>query len=275
MKQLNPLVLAVGMATLLPSVVHAAPVQNRDDGFPALAPARGPAARPVTTADPRPGPHPAGEMARLEAILEHEAVDAERLCRAAHLALGLGLLSGDDGDMDGREQWLRRAEAYARRAAALRPDMAEPRYLIGAALGLRTAHEPMRSRLRLAAEIREQAEAVLLEDPAHPGALHLIGQLNAAAMRLDGFTRFLARTLFASEVLDGASWAKAEAAFRGALNAEPGNPAHRIELAVLLRDTGRTEEARAELRAIIEGPHTGPVGEHFRRRAIEALAGLR
>ena len=271
--------MALGMAALIPCAAHATDLQDM------TGPRLEPVTRSASTAAPRTSlaatgarvrdaADPAGEMARLEEALARGDADATRLCRAAHLALALGLLAGDAGDEDGRVEWLRQGEAYARRAAELRPESPEPRYLIGAALGLRTAHEPVRARIRMAAEIRQHAESVLLEDPAHAGGLHLLGQLNAAVMRVSGFSRFLARA-FAGDALADASWAKAEAAFRGALNAEPDNHAHRIELALVLRDTGRPAEARAELLAIIEAPRSGPLDEHYLRRAIDALGTLK
>lgn len=233
-------------------------------GFEAPAPALAPVA-PLTPSGP------AGELERLEWLLARNA-DLPRLCQAAELSITLALIAEDQGDRDRRAAWLRRAEAYAREAMALRSGALEPRYLVGAAMGLRVVHESTREKLRMAAEIRAHADTVLLADPAHAGALHLLGQLNAAGMRLGGVARFLARTLMGGDVLRDASWARAEAAFRGALNREPDNPAHAYELAMLLIDTGRPDEAREHLQAIADTTGDDPRIAHFRRKAQEALA---
>lgn len=215
------------------------------------------------------------ELHRLDDLVAIGAADAAGLTRAADLAITLAVLAGDRGDEAERRDWLTRAEAYAREAHALEPERAEPRFLIAAALGLGAVHQPVRERIRTAAEVREHAEAVLLLDPGHAGALHLVGQLNAAAMRLNPFLRFVAKTVLGGDALGGASWARAEAAFRGAINREPGNPAHRVELARVLRDTGRIDEARAELEAALALESRDPLAPHFRARAERVLAALR
>ena len=270
--RIRPLAAIFGLAVAFPAALEAGPQQDaRQAAYSAVSPAPAPGAPALR---PSFGPlHPALELERIEDALDgRDAADLAGLRRAAHLSIMLALAAGDAGDDAERLAWVRRSEAYARRALDAEPSSLDARYLVAAAMGLRAVHEPVRERVRMAGVIREHAEAILLADPAHAGALHVVGQLNAAGMRLNPLVRFIARRTLGGDALRDASWARAEAAFRGAINGEPENPAHRYELARVLLDTGRAEEARAELEAILAAPGEGLLVEHYRRRAAEALA---
>lgn len=195
-----------------------------------------------------------------------------RIRGAADDALTAAMLAEEDR----QERLLRLADArsHARAALVLRPDDARARFLLGAAIGMGIAYEGGRAKMRSAAEVRELADAILADDARDAGGLHLMGQLHAAAMRLGAIEKFLARTLFGGRVVEDASWESAEAAFRGALAAEPANPAHRLELARVLRDTGRTDEARQELQRIVESTEMGPLADLYRRQAWAKLDAL-
>ena len=193
--------------------------------------------------------------------------------RPARAALALGLLH-EAGSKE-REAWLQRAESLARTAVARDSMDLDGLFILGAAIGLRTPYVSLGTRVELAEQVLECSRRILEVDPAHPGGLHLYGQLNAAGMRLNSVVRFVARRVLGSDVLDDASWAAAERAFRAAIRAEPDNPAHRLELAYVLRDTGRVEAARAELGRIVGQPDPRPLGDYYRRLAWRALSALR
>lgn len=226
---------------------------------------------PVPVIEAAGGTARAGAAGRVERMPEAAALAHVR--SAADEALTAAMLAEED-----RDERLRRladAEAHARDALALHPRDARARFLLGAAIGMGIQYEGGRSKMESAREVRALAESILGDDPRDPGGLHLMGQLHAAAMRLGGIEKFLARTLFGGTPLENASWEDAEASFRAALDVEPGNPAHRLELARVLRDTGRTDEARRELQRIVESTDLSPLADHFRRRAWATLAGMR
>ena len=222
------------------------------------------------------GPQPVDAAVELIALTTMERLesDAGALCRAAELALTAGLLSDDEAD---RLEWFRRGQHYARQARELRPGGADPLFLEAAAIGLMAPHEPIRDRIRLADRVLEFTEEILERDPDHAGGLHLRGQLGATAMRLNPMIRFTAQKLMGSNALGRASWESAESDFRRAIAAEPDNAAHRIELALLLADTDRVAEARAELRRVIaSGDGSGrALAAYHRERARELLREMR
>ena len=219
-----------------------------------------------------PSSQPGVELARLTPLVEAADAAAPALSRAAHLSITLGLMA------DGREaeqvEYLKDAEAYARRAVEAAPRDPDARFLFAAALGLRAKHEPVKLRMKMAEMILEQSETILELEPGHAGGLHLRGQLHAAGMRLNPVLRFLARTMMGAELLAGASWEVAEQSFREALEVEPDDPSHRLELVRLLRDTDREAEAAEEARRILESERADPLAAYYKRQARAVLAEL-
>lgn len=199
--------------------------------------------------------------------------NAPALCRAAKLALTIGLLT--DRERDGeRMAWFERAEAYALRARALEPRDPDALYMEASALGLQAQHLPVGERVRMANRILEKSRQILEIDPDHAGGLHLHGRLNAVAMRLNPMVRFMVARVMGGELLKTASWDRAEASLREALDAEPDNPMHRLELAFLLQDTGRTDAARDQLRRVVAYPDASPLVAYYKEQARDALRRL-
>lgn len=69
-------------------------------------------------------------------------------------------------------------------------------------------------------------------------------------------------------------WERAETSLREALDVEPDNPMHRIELALLLHDTGRTDAARDQLRRVLANPDASPLVAYYKEQARGALRRL-
>lgn len=204
---------------------------------------------------------------RVEAV-NRDAIFARHL-EASDSALTAAMLAQDRPDE--RHDQLAQARAHARAALTLKPQDPEALFNLGAAIGLGVDRLSGRARMQAAGEVRRLTDSILADQPNHPGGLHLDGQLHAAAMRLGGIERFLARTIFGGDVLDGASWEAAERSFRAAMKVDPDNPAHRYELARVLRDTGREAEARQLLQQIVRSPTRHAVAELYRKRAIAQL----
>jgi uncharacterized protein (TIRG00374 family) len=154
------------------------------------------------------------------------------------------------------------------------PNEAEAHYLYAVALGHRLELSGTREKIRLGAMTRAQAEMSLALDPDHAGAHHVLGRLNAAAMRLSSIMRFVARRLLGATALEGASWDQAEYHFTRAIALEPWNPRHSLELGVLYVDTGRPAEALAALTMAIAAPRAQVVDSIAVVRAIRVRASL-
>lgn len=168
---------------------------------------------------------------------------------------------------------LRELEAQVRRSLASAPSSADVRYRLAAVLGARTDLAEGRGQLRLAEELHQAVRAVLEVDPNHPGAHHILGRLNAAAMRIGGFQRFLARHLFGGELADEASWERARLHLKQAEDGAPCVPDHHYELARLYAERGEPQRSLEEVAHVLAlTAHDRSRWRDLRSKA-EALAG--
>jgi hypothetical protein len=167
--------------------------------------------------------------------------------RTHHRVRALVFESLEPNVLEITERILGEAVALARRLVEATPDDPESHALLAIALGLEGEKLGGRTKLRLGAEIRREAEAALALDPTHPGAHHVLGRLHAAAMRMSRITRFAARTILGGSVLDGVSWELAEYHLRQAQIHDPDSPRHAMELGALYIDTDRPALARTML----------------------------
>ena len=102
------------------------------------------------------------------------------------------------------------AEQYARRAVAANPNDAEGHFQLARAIGRNALTMGARDKMKYAGEVRDEALAALKIDPKHAGALHVMGVWNAEVMRLNGFTRMIAKNLLGGKVFGEASWDNAQ-----------------------------------------------------------------
>jgi hypothetical protein len=143
------------------------------------------------------------------------------------------------------------ADTVAREAVDKDPGSVERRYALAVVLGLEADREGGRAKVRAAAALYDQLKALLVMDPSHVGAHHLMGRLQAGVMRMDRVTRWLATHLLGGGILKGASWEAAEQNLAYAVAEAPAVPDYGYELAHLYEDTGRPGMALAEARRVL------------------------
>jgi uncharacterized protein (TIRG00374 family) len=177
-------------------------------------------------------------------------------------------------DADSAKVLFAKSVTLARDLVADDPGDADAHYLLSVALGYDLEHQGLRTKLRMAGEVRREAERALEIDPHHPGAHHVLGRLNAAAMRLNRVARLIARKVLGASVLEGASWEQAEYHFREAWKYDPTSPRHAMELGALYIDTHRPEMARAVLEEAVRLRPTEASDSLAEARARVLLQGL-
>jgi hypothetical protein len=123
--------------------------------------------------------------------------------------------------------------------APARPGDVALQFHLALVMGARTEVEGGREQLRTAEELLGQVRHVLEIDPSHPGALYLLGRLNAAVMRMSPISRFVATRLLGASALSGASWAEARRLLEAAAMGAPCSPDAQYELARLYSDRGQ------------------------------------
>ncbi|MDP2957537.1 MAG: hypothetical protein Q8N53_14020 [Longimicrobiales bacterium] len=204
-------------------------------------------------------------------VLSSDPNRYDALWRAAREAVNLGMLATDGAE---RKALNAEAEDFARRARLADPSGVEGAEWLAIALGRQALDGGPRARVRLAVEVREAALAALALDSANAGAHHVLGVWHAEVRRLSGLERWLARRLPGGAVFEEASWEVAEGHLLTSVALDPGGLIHRVDLARLYRDTGRAEEARAQLREALGRPAIEPVDPLHKQEAQELLRTL-
>ena len=184
--------------------------------------------------------------------VESRPDDAEALWR-------LGLACADVGkareDVDRREakDLYRQGVTAARRAVAASPDTPNAHFVLAVCLGRLALVEGGKARVRLANEVKKEAERTIELNPRHDGAYVVLGRWNDAVATLGWFRRAVGGVIYGG-LPGGTTVDKAAEMFRKAVELDPRRPGHRLEYARALIELGRYSEARMELRTCLELP---------------------
>ena len=204
-----------------------------------------------------------------EAALQADPRNYEALWKASRSAVDLGSYERDD---EKRDAYFKTAEADARKAVEVNPGDAEGHFNLARALGKNALSQGPRARIKYAKDVRTEALECLRINPKQAGCLHVMGMWNAEVMRLNGFTRMLAKNFLGGKIFDSASWAEARRYMEESVAAEPDRIVHHVDLAGVYRDTGDKEKARAEWQAAMRLPNRDYNDRHYK---AEADSGLR
>jgi uncharacterized protein HemY len=101
-----------------------------------------------------------------------------------------------------------------------------------------------------------------------------MGVWNAEVMRLNGFSRMLAKNLLGGKVFGSASWADAKRYMEESVAAEPDRIVHHIDLAEIYKDTGDKAKAKAAYEAVIRLPIADYNDRHYKAQADKGLRSL-
>jgi tetratricopeptide (TPR) repeat protein len=207
-------------------------------------------------------------FARFEKAIDSDPRNYEALWKASRSAVDIGSYTTDVAK---GKNLFTRAEQYARRAIAVNPADAEGHFSLSRALGKTALTQSPRGRVRYATEIRARALECLRLSPRHAGCLHVMGMWNAEVMRLNAFTRAIARNVLGGKVFGTASWGEAVRYMRAAVASEPDRIVHRVDLAEILADTGEKARAREEYETALRLPVSDVNDVHYKAQARQAL----
>jgi tetratricopeptide (TPR) repeat protein len=208
-------------------------------------------------------------LAHYEEAIKLDPKNYQALWKASRSAVDLGSFERND---EKREAEFKSAEQYARTAVQVNPGDAEGHFNLARALGKNALTQGPRARIKYATDVRTHALECLKIDPKHAGCLHVMGMWNAEVMRLNGFTRLLAKNLLGGKVFDSANWSEARRYMEESVANEPDRIVHHVDLAGVYRDTGDKAKARAEWQAAMKLPNSD---YNDRQYKAEADAGLR
>jgi tetratricopeptide (TPR) repeat protein len=194
------------------------------------------------------------------------------LVKAAHDAVDKGEFDPND---DERKSLYTKAEQYARRAVAANPNDAEAHFELARAIGRNALTMGARDRVKFASVVRDEALTALKLNPRHAGALHVMGVWNAEVMRLNGFTRMIAKNLLGGKVFNEASWDNAQKYMEQALAIEPNRITHHLDYGRILEDRDQKDKAREQYEWIARAPSVDYNDPHYKEEASRRLRDLR
>jgi tetratricopeptide (TPR) repeat protein len=204
-----------------------------------------------------------------EAALSVDSNYYDALIKASREAVELGLYDTSKAE---RTSLYKRAEQYARRAVAAKPDDAESHFELAKAIGKNALTMGTKDKVKFAGVVHDEAMAALRIDPKHAGALHVMGVWNAEVMRLNGLSRFMAKNLLGGKVFGEASWDNALQYMEQAVALDPNRITHRLDLAEIYLDRKMTDKAKEQLEWIARAPVTELNDRHYKTEAAEMMA---
>jgi len=215
---------------------------------------------------------PVAALARYEAAIALDSVNADALGKASRTAVDIG---EQEPDGDRRKALYRKGVDYARRALASAPNDADPHFHLARALGRLALSVGIRERVRFANEIHALGTEALRINPDHPGALHVLGVWNAEVMRLSGIERFFAKNVLGGRVFNQASWEKAVSYMERAVEVDPDRLTHQLDLARIYIDRKQYDKARTLLERVIAGEVRDFNDPLYKKEAEAALKKLK
>ena len=214
----------------------------------------------------------ASALKEFEAALVLDAANYDALVNAAECAVELGEFNANATQ---RDALFRSAEQYARRAVAANPSGAEGHFELAQALGRTALSQGPRDRIKYGVEVRSEALAALKIDAQHSGALHVMGVWNAEVMRLNGFTRMIAKNFLGGKIFNEASWDDAQKYMERSVAADSARIAHRLDLGAVYADRKMRDQAVAQFEWIARAPVTDFNDPHYKEQAARRLKELR
>ena len=213
---------------------------------------------------------PQAALAHFEAAIGADSSNYEALWKASREYVDLGEGERDEAK---RNDLFAHAERLVRKAIAVRPEDPEGHFHLARVLGRRALTLGPRDRIKYAKEVRAQALEALKYDSLHPGALHVLGVWNAEVMRLNGFTRMIAKNFLGGQIFGSANWGNARRYMEKAVAVEPDRIVHHLDLAKIYDETGDHAKAREQYQLVLSLPAGEYNDARYKREAERALAG--
>ncbi len=197
---------------------------------------------------------PAAALEHYRAAHLADPQDYEAIWKFARSQIDVAKMLVDDSTEERRDSLYGVAVAMAEGATYIDSLDAEGHAILASAIGRLSRTKGGKERVRYGREIYDEAARAIELNPGHDGAHHVIGAWHAEVMRLSGITKFFARTFMGGGFMDKASRDSAVSHLTRAVEIKPDYVFHHLELAEVLIDLERYDEARRELQIVLELP---------------------
>ena len=214
----------------------------------------------------------ANALQHYEAAVKADSLNYEALWKASREAVDLGEFNPSK---DEQIRLYAVAEQYARRAVAVNSQDAEGHFNLARAIGRNALRMGTRDRIKYAKVVRVEALEALKHSPKHAGALHVMGVWNAEVMRLNGFSRMIAKNFLGGQIFGEASWDNAVRYMEESVQEEPNRIVHRLDLGKVYMDRDMKDKAREQFQTLLNQPDRDANDKSYKRDAEQQLNKLR
>ncbi|NIR53179.1 hypothetical protein GWO43_31445 [candidate division KSB1 bacterium] len=160
---------------------------------------------------------------------------------------------GEEADEKVKRQYFYLAERWAQKAVALCPHTANAHFMLAVATGRVALYEGGKAKIERSKEVKTLAEKTLELDPDHHGAYHVLGRWHFELASLSWFLKTAAKIIYGG-VPPGASYEKAVANLKKAIEISPQWINHHKQLGLVYMKMAKWDRARKEFQRVLELP---------------------
>jgi len=180
---------------------------------------------------------------------------------------------GETLEDEARSDYYQKSNFYARKAVKLNPDGAKGHRTLSIAIGRVALDAGAKERVRLSKEIKKEVDLAIKLDPSDDIAYHVLGRWNRKLANLSWIERGFAN-MFLGGVPEDASEENAAAAFKKAIEINPGYINHHLELGMTYEMMDMEEDAKAEYQKCLNLPKSSAADDKHKATAKEKLDDL-
>lgn len=208
----------------------------------------------------------------LDAYLEAEKLQPDNPALLIKIAKQYGESMVDLADEDRRRAAGEKALAYAQRALALAPDLADAHLAVAICYGRLLDLVPARQKVEYSRQVKIHTEKAIALDERSDYAWHMLGRWHRAVADTGALLKGIVKVVYGG--LPDASHEDAAAAFEKAIALKPDRVAHHIELGLTYAEMNRKADAKQALERGLALPSKERDDPDTKARGKEALADL-
>lgn len=181
-------------------------------------------------------------------------------------------LSSEQPSREAQRRYAQQALEYSQRAVALEPRNAVNALSVAISYGKLAIASDTRDKVRYSRLVREEAERALALDPRYAWAHHILARWHLEVAKLGGGSRAIVGLFYGG--LPAASVADAVRHLERAVELEPGELQHHLELGFAYKAAGTAAKARNAFEKGLALPSRARIDDPAKARAREALTRL-